>query len=254
MAPPVGWSCTVPAVGGTGTITCTTNSGVTLGPNAVTGAFTLVVATSPSATDGGTITDTATVAVGTGDSDSVASNNSKSTTTTVQRRIDVQLAKDDDACTASPAACSLYGPHVMYPGNPATNQNMSWTVVVANGGPSRASNVVVSDPMPFGYTYSSSSITSGSCSFSGNTLTCTINSLDPTPFVSFSGGGGAAATATLSGGGVGSVSVTSGGVAGSFTSAPEVYLIGGGGTGATATATVSGGVITAITVTNAGTG
>ena len=131
---------------------------------------------------------------------------------------------------------------------------MSWTVVVANGGPSRASNVVVSDPMPFGYTYSGSSITTGSCNFAGTTLTCTINSLDPTPFVSFSGGGGATATATLGSGGVTSVSVTNGGVAGSFTSAPEVYLIGGGGTGATATATVSGGVVTAITVTNSGKG
>ncbi|HEX8619363.1 MAG TPA: hypothetical protein VF911_17405, partial [Thermoanaerobaculia bacterium] len=46
MVPPAGWSCTTPAIGAAGTISCTANSG-TLAANATSGNFTLVLATSP---------------------------------------------------------------------------------------------------------------------------------------------------------------------------------------------------------------
>ena len=63
----------------------------------------------------------------------------------------------------------------------------------------------------------------------------------------------AKATATRSGGGIASIAVNSGGSG--YTTAPDVFLVGGGcTTDATATATVSGGAITGFTVTSSGSG
>ncbi|HEY2093393.1 MAG TPA: C25 family cysteine peptidase [Thermoanaerobaculia bacterium] len=215
---------------------------------ASSGNFSFVVKVSSTAIDSSTITDTVRVSTS---NDANRNNDSATATTTVQRRIDVETAMNDNASVAP------YGAHFIYPGNPATPQNLTWTVAVANAGPSTASGVTVTDVMPFGFTYSSNSITGAgnSCSYSSatTTLTCTIPTLDPTPFVSFSGGtGGTSATATLTNGGVTSIAVNGGGSG--YTSAPEVFLTGGGGSGATATATISGGVVTGFTITNAGTG
>jgi len=229
--------------------TCTTTS-ITLA-GATSPTFTLVVKVDPSAADGATITDTLRV---TTPNDSNAANNFISTTNTVQRRIDIQTAKDDSTTGVAP-----YGRHFIYPGNPATPQNLTWSVVVANGGPSLATNVVVTDEMPFGFTYSSSSITGGgnTCSFVSATqiLTCTIPTQQPTPVITFSGGGGtgAAAVATVTGNSVTGITITNGGSG--YTSAPVVTIAvaGGNGSGATATATVTGGVVTSIAINNGGT-
>jgi len=228
--------------------TCTTTA-VTLA-NAASPTFTLVVKVDPSTADGATITDLIRV---TTPNDTNAANNFISTTNTVQRRIDIQTAKDDSTTGVAP-----YGRHFIYPGNPATPQNLTWSVVVANGGPSLATNVVVTDEMPFGFTYSSSSVTGGgnTCSFVSATqiLTCTIPTLQPTPTVTFSGGGGtgAKAVATVSGNSVTAITVTDGGTG--YTSAPTVTVAvsGGNGSGATATASVSGGVVTSVAVTAGG--
>ena len=229
-------------------VTCTTTSITTAGSLSPT--FTLVVKVDPTTADGTTITDTVRV---TTPNDVNASNNVNSTTLTVQRRIDVQTSKNDNAAGTPP-----YGAHFIYPGNPATPQNLTWSVVVANGGPSRASNVVITDEMPFGFTYSSSSITGAgnSCSFVSATqiLTCTVANLDATPTVAFSGGGGTGASAVASvsaGGVVNGIVVTNGGSG--YTSAPTVTIsTAGNGTGATATATVSNGVVTSVAVNAAG--
>jgi uncharacterized repeat protein (TIGR01451 family) len=216
--------------------------------SASSGNFSFVVQVNSTVADGSTVTDTVRVATA---NDANHNNDSATATSTVQRRIDVETAMTDNASVAP------YGAHFVYPGNPATPQNLTWTVAVANAGPSTASNVVVTDVMPFGFTYSSNSITlaGNSCSYNAatTTLTCTIPTLDPTPFVSFSGGtGGTSATASLTNGGVSSIAVVTAGSG--YTSAPEVFLTGGGGTGATATAIISGGVVTGFTITNAGTG
>jgi uncharacterized repeat protein (TIGR01451 family) len=62
-------------------------------------------------------------------------------------------------------------------GSPATQQlgegNITWTMVVTNNGPSDDTNVTVSDPMPAGNTYVSSSTTQGSCT-GGAILNCNI--------------------------------------------------------------------------------
>lgn len=76
------------------------------------------------------------------------------------------------------------------------------------------------------------------------------------PYVTFSGGGGSGAVATvdISGGAVIAVNIISGGA--NYTSAPMVSINngGGGGSGATAVASVSGGSVTGVTVNNGGSG
>jgi uncharacterized repeat protein (TIGR01451 family) len=63
-------------------------------------------------------------------------------------------------------------------GSPATQELNSgslitWTMVVTNNGPSDDTNVTVSDPMPAGNTYVSSTTTQGTCT-GGPTLNCDI--------------------------------------------------------------------------------
>jgi uncharacterized repeat protein (TIGR01451 family) len=62
-------------------------------------------------------------------------------------------------------------------GSPASQDlgagNITWTMVVTNNGPSADTGVTVSDPMPAGNTYVSSSTTKGSCT-GGAILTCDI--------------------------------------------------------------------------------
>jgi uncharacterized repeat protein (TIGR01451 family) len=56
-------------------------------------------------------------------------------------------------------------------------QNLSYTITVVNGGPGAASNVVVIDTLPAGTTLVSATPTSGSCSATTTTVTCTIGAL-----------------------------------------------------------------------------
>ena len=241
---PAGWSCTPPAVGGTGSFACTTSSILAGGANS--GNFTFVVKVDPTLADNSTITDNVSVST-TGDTD--ATNNANSASTAVLRRIDAALFKDDDANNPS------FGRHYL---NRTLTTSLGWTVVVSNAGPSRATNLVVTDPMPFGYSYSSSSITTGSCAYNSSTTTlgCTIGNLDPTPYVTLSGGGGgtgATAVVKVSGGQVTAINVTNGGSG--YTVAPTLVInTFGSGSGATATATVSNGAVTGFSVTAPGSG
>jgi uncharacterized repeat protein (TIGR01451 family) len=173
MTPPAGWTCTTPAVGGTGAITCTTSNVLAAGAN--TGNFVLVLNVPASTTDGVVVTDTVTVSVGGGDVDSVASNNSKTTTTNVLRRIDIAVLKSNDANDSG------YGAGYLYPGNPPSAQPLKWAINVSNGGPSRATGVVIQDTMPPYFTYSSSAASQGNCTFDsiGKTLTCTLGTMEP---------------------------------------------------------------------------
>jgi uncharacterized repeat protein (TIGR01451 family) len=247
---PVGGGSGASATATTGQVdTCTTSN--VLAANSSTTNFTFVVTVNASTADGATITDTATVAVTAPDTDSVAANNFKTVTTPVQRRIDVAVLKTDDAFN------SLYGNGFIYPGNPSTPQPLTWTVLVYNLGPSEGSGVTITDPMPTGFTYASSTTSQGNCSYSSlsTILTCPLGTLDSTrPAVTFSGGGGsgAIASAAVNGSGVvTAISVVNGG--NGYTSAPTVTIT-GTGSGATATATVSGGAVTGIAVNTGGSG
>ncbi len=250
FTPPANFTCTgVPAVGGTGTFTCTSTTAIIGG--ATSGSFSFVVKVGATTADGTTITDNVSVSV---PGDTNLTNNSNSAVTTANRTIDIQMGETDNAFVA------LYGNHFIYPGNPPSPQPLTWVTTVANGGPSRASDVVVTDVMPFGFTYSSSSITTpgASCSYSSSqlTLTCTIPTLDSTPIVTISGGGGTGATGVVtvnSSGVVTGIVITNAGSG--YTSAPTVTITtAGGGSGASAVATIANGAVTGFTSLVGGSG
>src|SRR5438552_3114428 len=67
------------------------------------------------------------------------------------------------------------------------NSNFTYTVTVANAGPDRATNVVLTDPLPGGVTLVSATASQGTCLQTAGTITCTLGSLN----------NGASATATI---------------------------------------------------------
>src|SRR5207253_329109 len=108
----VGFTCTTPAVGGTGTVNCTSST-LVAGASA---AFTLVVRVSPAAPNSSTITNTATATSTTTDSN--PANNSDTETTTVQAQADLAVTKTDS------------------PDPVVAGRNLTYTIRVANNGPS----------------------------------------------------------------------------------------------------------------------
>jgi uncharacterized repeat protein (TIGR01451 family) len=96
--------------------------------------ITSTYSTSPSFN--GNVTNTATVSAATPDPDN--SNNSSTKTTNVGAQADLSILKS--------------GPASVVPG-----QNITYTVVVSNAGPSAATNVVISDPTPIGIAFQSNS-------------------------------------------------------------------------------------------------
>lgn len=157
---PSGWTCSTPAVGATGNISCN----ISLLANAGTGTFTVVVNANAGTIDQTQVTDTVTVDSGTNDPN--LTNNSASVTTVV----------------AKPAAADLTVTNVASPNPVATGSNVTFTQVVANNGPSAASTVTFTEAIPTGSTFVSMATPSGwSCSTpavggTGN-ITCTIGTL-----------------------------------------------------------------------------
>jgi uncharacterized repeat protein (TIGR01451 family) len=161
MTPPAGWSCTTPAVGGTGTVTCTKTD--PLAPSTGSGNFTFVVATSPAIAHGSTLTQP--VSTSTTSPEPVTANNSASTNTTVNRCVDVAVTK-----TASDP-----GPDSAF----AQGESVTYTITVTNNGPSVASNVVMTDAPPAGLSFSSSTPAGPTCTQAGGTVTCTYATMNP---------------------------------------------------------------------------
>jgi uncharacterized repeat protein (TIGR01451 family) len=155
MVQPAGWICVTPAVGGTGTVTCTALS---VGVGAIA-SFPLVVKVNPGVAPGTVISNTASVSAISGDPSSA--NNSVTTTVIVASptQADVAILK-----TASPE-----------PVNQGTN--LSYTLQVTNNGPAVAQGVTASDPLPTQVSFVSVSTTQGSCSQTAGTVTCNLNSI-----------------------------------------------------------------------------
>jgi uncharacterized repeat protein (TIGR01451 family) len=92
---------------------------------------------------------------------------------------DVTTTNDgSDESSASTCVQALVDLTVTKSGSPASQELndgslITWTMVVTNNGPSDATGVVVSDPMPGGNTFVSATITKGSCT-GGAILNCTI--------------------------------------------------------------------------------
>jgi uncharacterized repeat protein (TIGR01451 family) len=170
MTPPAGWTCgTEPAVGGTGTITCTD---ATVAGNA-TGQFTLVVEVRPEATGGSTITNNVTVNW-TGPAGGGTNNGSSSVTVSGADLSMTQVA-------SAPAV--------------APGSTITYTETVTNNGPNAAVGAVLYQQTPPNTTFSSITAptgwTCGTAPASGGTgsVICTdgsnLNSATTTPSFTF---------------------------------------------------------------------
>jgi len=123
------FNCSTPSVGGTGTVGCSAGS---LAAGA-TATFTLVVNVNANTASGTTIKNTVTVASST--SDPCPGNNSDTEKTEVKTAADLSATKADDV-------------------DPVTaGNNLTYTLVVNNPGPSDAQSVLVSDPIPANTTF-----------------------------------------------------------------------------------------------------
>ena len=157
ITPPAGWTCgTKPAVGGTGTITCT--AAATLAVNSV-GTFTLILQVNSGTPSGTNITETAT-ATATNIVPSLTSNTASATVVVANANsADVAIVK-----TATP--------------NPVTQGTpVTYTLTVTNNGPASATNVTVTDSLPSSEIYLSSTSTSGTCSEAGGTVACLLGTM-----------------------------------------------------------------------------
>jgi uncharacterized repeat protein (TIGR01451 family) len=150
---PPGWSCDRQGQ----TVTCTDSGNLAPGASA-TGTADLHF--DPSLPAGTTLSGTATVSSPT--ADPVASNDSASGTVTITVNADLHVTK-------SVAAPPLVA------GSDAT-----YTITVTNNGPSDASGVTLTDPLPFpGSNPTDLSPTQGTCSLNSDTATCDLGSLGP---------------------------------------------------------------------------
>jgi uncharacterized repeat protein (TIGR01451 family) len=156
LTSPVGWSCSTPAVGATGTINC---SVATLAVSAAAN-FSAVVKVNAGTPAGTIITDTATVGAS---NDSLSANNSASATA------GVTLATQSDlSITEVATAPSIYA------GN-----SVGFVQTIANNGPAASGTVTVNETVPAGVTFQAMVLPPGwSCTApSGGTFTCTTSSL-----------------------------------------------------------------------------
>ncbi|MBV8545372.1 MAG: DUF11 domain-containing protein [Acidobacteria bacterium] len=184
---PAGWSCTTPAPGSGGTITCTA---ATLAPGTAT--FTITASTPPTAS--GTFSTTASITSATPDPD--ANDNSFD--------VDVLVAPSTDFSVAVAGTPN--------PVNAGTD--LTWTVVVANNGPSTASAASVTLPLPAPATFLSLAAPAGwTCSTpapgTNGTISCSLSAtMNPATQATFTivsnvpgsvaGGTTLSATATVS--------------------------------------------------------
>jgi uncharacterized repeat protein (TIGR01451 family) len=151
LTAPAGWTCTTPAVGTNGTITCSKASMAL----AETAAFTAVVRICPEVTCGTVLTNTATITSAT--IDPVTANGTASAATLVQTQADVGIAKTASAAAVNPGGSLIY------------------TLTVTNAGPSNSAGTVVTDALPAGFTAISAVTSAGTCSGAGTaSVTCTL--------------------------------------------------------------------------------
>jgi uncharacterized repeat protein (TIGR01451 family) len=132
VTPAAGWSCTNPAVGGTGTITCTDAANLA---NGGTATFIVNVVVNAGVTDGSTISASANTSSTTGDSN--AANNTATSNVTVLAPADLAISQTVSAPVVAAGA------------------NVIYTVVVTNNGPNLSQNVVFYENIPANTTFQS---------------------------------------------------------------------------------------------------
>ncbi len=140
VSPPVGWTCTTPAVGSTGNITCTDPSLA-----AGTSANIVVVVNVPSTVVASTITATSTLS---------ATNSVNTSTTTVVTNVGI--------------SCDLTVTNSGTPSPVTANANVTYTQTISNNGPSNCSTATFTEATPAPTTFVSvAAVTTG-----GGTWTC----------------------------------------------------------------------------------
>jgi uncharacterized repeat protein (TIGR01451 family) len=138
---------------GTTTVSCNIGTVTSGTANDVT----VTIVATVGASTASSITNTATVTTST--PDPTSSNNQASAQTTVTPSADLQLTKTDS------------------PDPVQAGSNVTYTLKVHNAGPSTATGVSVSDAIPSGLTFVSSSSTQGTCAGT-TTVTCDIGTVD----------------------------------------------------------------------------
>jgi uncharacterized repeat protein (TIGR01451 family) len=158
ITPPAGWTCaTKPAVGGTGTITCTDGSNLALNTPVT---FTLVLQVNSATPSGTNIAETATA---------TATNIVPSlTTNTATANVIVANANSADMSIVKSASP---GPSV------PEGDTLLYTLVINNNGLATATNVTVLDPLPSAVSYTGYTTTAGTCSEAGGTVTCLLGTM-----------------------------------------------------------------------------
>ena len=153
------FTCTSPAAGGTGTVTCA----IATFAAGASASFSLVVNVNANTPNGTTISNTATMSSGT--TDNVPGNNSATTTTTVNAGADLSVTKTG-------------------PAEQGAGLDITYTITVTNPGPSDAASVVMTDTVPANTTFVSFTQTTGptfTCSTpvagGTGTVSCSIASL-----------------------------------------------------------------------------
>ena len=144
-----GWSCSHAS----GVVTCSRT-----GPHVVGAAIPPVTLVGTVNASGGTVTNSATVAPATGGTaDPDNTDNTATFNVTVLPGADVRIAQKT-VISALPAVAGT---------------NVSFRIQPRNSGPATATNVVVTDPLPAGWTFVSASGTNWTCSNAANTVNCT---------------------------------------------------------------------------------
>ncbi|PYS45762.1 MAG: hypothetical protein DMF68_21205, partial [Acidobacteria bacterium] len=161
LSSPVGWNCTNPSVGGTGTINCSSASSLA---NAATASFSLTLNVVNGTGVGTVIGNTATCATSASDPNQNNNSSTASVTVVAAGSADLAITKTDS------------------PDPVAIGNNITYTITANNNGPATASSVQVTDAMPSGTTFKALSSPAGwSCttpSVGGTgSVTCTIASL-----------------------------------------------------------------------------
>jgi uncharacterized repeat protein (TIGR01451 family) len=152
----------VSATPSTGSCSKTTPISCSLGifPGGASATIDIVVTVSSAAANGTLLTNTATVSAATADPN--ASNNTATATTTVVNGADLSITKSDS------------------PDPVHTQQNLTYTITVHNGGPLAAAGVSVTDQLPRNTAFGSATASQGTCGFTQPTkriVTCTLGTI-----------------------------------------------------------------------------
>jgi uncharacterized repeat protein (TIGR01451 family) len=151
ISEPAGWSCVTPAIGATGTITCTAASLA----NGASATFTLIVEVAASS---GSISNTATAASATSDPNGGNSGGTSAGVIAGPAAADIEVTKTTASTQATPGGI------------------LNYTITVTNAGPSPATNVVVTDTLPAGLALISATPSQGTCT-AANPVSCNLGAI-----------------------------------------------------------------------------